>query len=137
MKEYHAELREDFCAFVARCFHQLNSGQKLAELSVRLFSVLEVVYLIFNEGYTAARGEDSLRPQLCNEALRMGRVLTSIALHEPEAHGLLALTELNARARRRVLTQWASQSSCWTRTAHSGTSSRSGAGCRRLGERAN
>ena len=66
------------------------------ELSQRLSSVLEVVYLIFNEGYTAARGEDWLRPQLCNEALRMGRVLTSIAPHEPEAHGLLALMELNA-----------------------------------------
>ena len=67
-----------------------------AELSERLASVLEVVYLIFNEGYTAARGEDWLRPQLCEEALRMGRVLTSIAPHEPEAHGLLALMELNA-----------------------------------------
>jgi RNA polymerase sigma factor (sigma-70 family) len=67
-----------------------------AELSERLASVLEVVYLIFNEGYTAARGEDWLRPQLCNEALRMGRVLTSIAPQEPEAHGLLALMELNA-----------------------------------------
>jgi RNA polymerase sigma factor (sigma-70 family) len=66
------------------------------ELSKRLASVLEVVYLIFNEGYTAARGQDWLRPQLCNEALRMGRVLTSIAPHEPEAHGLLALMELNA-----------------------------------------
>src|SRR6266478_3274478 len=66
------------------------------ELSQRLSSVLEVVYLIFNEGYTAARGADWLRPQLCNEALRIGRVLTSIAPHEPEAHGLLALMELNA-----------------------------------------
>jgi predicted RNA polymerase sigma factor len=66
------------------------------ELSERLSSVLEVVYLIFNEGYTAARGEDWLRPHLCNEALRMGRVLTSIAPHEPEAYGLLALMELNA-----------------------------------------
>ena len=66
------------------------------ELSERLASVLEVVYLIFNEGYTAARGDDWLRPQLCNEALRMGRVLTSIAPQEPEAHGLLALMELNA-----------------------------------------
>ena len=66
------------------------------ELSERLSSVLEVVYLIFNEGYTAALGQDWLRPQLCNEALRMGRVLTSIASHEPEAHGLLALMELNA-----------------------------------------
>jgi RNA polymerase sigma factor (sigma-70 family) len=66
------------------------------ELSQRLGSVLEVVYLIFNEGYTAARGEHWLRPQLCQEALRMGRVLVSIAPHEPEAHGLLALMELNA-----------------------------------------
>jgi RNA polymerase sigma factor (sigma-70 family) len=66
------------------------------ELSQRLSSVLEVVYLIFNEGYTATRGEDWLRPQLCQEALRMVRVLTSIASHEPEAHGLLALMELNA-----------------------------------------
>jgi RNA polymerase sigma factor (sigma-70 family) len=65
-------------------------------LSERLASVIDVVYLIFNEGYTAARGEDWLRPHLCNEALRMGRVLTSIAPHEPEAHGLLALMELNA-----------------------------------------
>src|SRR6202163_1986278 len=66
------------------------------ELSQRLSSVLEVVYLIFNEGYTAARGEDWLRPQLCNEALRLGRVLTAIAPHEPEAFGLLALMELTA-----------------------------------------
>jgi RNA polymerase sigma factor (sigma-70 family) len=67
-----------------------------AALSERLSSVLEVVYLIFNEGYAAARGRDWLRPQLCDEALRLGRVLTSIAPHEPEAHGLLALMELNA-----------------------------------------
>jgi RNA polymerase sigma factor (sigma-70 family) len=66
------------------------------ELSERLASVFEVVYLIFNEGYTAARGEEWLRPQLCHEALRMGRVLASIASREPEAHGLLALMELNA-----------------------------------------
>ena len=66
-----------------------------AELSQRLSSVLEVVYLIFNEGYTAARGDDWLRPQLCAEALRMGRTLTAIAPQEPEVHGLLALMELN------------------------------------------
>ena len=65
-------------------------------LSERLASVLEVVYLIFNEGYTAARGDDWMRPQLSNEALRMGRVLAAIAPQEPEAHGLLALMELNA-----------------------------------------
>jgi RNA polymerase sigma factor (sigma-70 family) len=66
------------------------------ELSERLSSVLEVVYLIFNEGYTAARGGEWLRPQLCNEALRIGRVLTTVAPLEPETHGLLALMELNA-----------------------------------------
>ena len=65
------------------------------ELSERLSSVLEIVYLIFNEGYTAARGDDWLRPQLCNEALRMGRVLVAVAPNEPEVHGLLALMELN------------------------------------------
>jgi len=65
-------------------------------LSERLAAVLEVVYLIFNEGYTAARGEHWLRPQLCQDALRIGRILTSIAPREPEAHGLLALMELNA-----------------------------------------
>jgi RNA polymerase sigma factor (sigma-70 family) len=73
--------------------YETPNGEQLSE---RLASVLEVVYLIFNEGYTAARGEHWLRPQLCHEALRMGRVLTSIAPHEPEAHGLLALMELNA-----------------------------------------
>lgn len=73
------------------------------ELSQRLSTVLEVVYLIFNEGYAAARGDDWLRPQLCSEALRMGRVLTAIAPHEPEVHALLALMELNAsRAAARI-----------------------------------
>ena len=66
------------------------------ELAQRLSTVLEVIYLIFNEGYAAARGDDWMRPQLCGEALRMGRVLTAIAPHEPEAHALLALMELNA-----------------------------------------
>src|SRR5258707_13155890 len=73
--------------------YETPHGESLSE---RLSSVLEVVYLIFNEGYTAASGQDWLRPQLCNEALRMARVLTSIAPQEPEAHGLLALMELNA-----------------------------------------
>jgi RNA polymerase sigma factor (sigma-70 family) len=73
--------------------YETPRGEALAE---RLSSVLEVVYLIFNEGYTAARGEHWLRPQLCHEALRIGRVLISIAPHEPEVHGLLALMELNA-----------------------------------------
>jgi RNA polymerase sigma factor (sigma-70 family) len=72
--------------------YEMPRGEGLSE---RLSSVLEVVYLIFNEGYTAARGQDWVRPQLCNEALRLGRVLTALAPHEPEAHGLLALMELN------------------------------------------
>ena len=67
-----------------------------AELSERLASVLEVVYLVFNEGYTAARGDAWLRPQLCDEALRLGRMLTAIAPQEPETYALLALMELNA-----------------------------------------
>ena len=66
------------------------------ELSVRLASVMEVVYLVFNEGYAAARGDEWHRPQLCHEALRLGRILAAIAPQEPETHGLLALMELNA-----------------------------------------
>ena len=66
------------------------------ELSERLASVLEIVYLVFNEGFTAARGDEWQRPQLCNEALRLGRMLTQLATQEPETHGLLALMELNA-----------------------------------------
>lgn len=66
------------------------------ELSQRLGSVMEVIYLIFNEGYTAARGDNWLRLQLCDEALRLGRILTSVEPLEPEAHALLALMELNA-----------------------------------------
>jgi RNA polymerase sigma factor (sigma-70 family) len=62
----------------------------------RLPTVLEVVYLIFNEGYTAARGDDWLRPQLCDEARRLGRVLVALAPDQPEVHGLIALMELNA-----------------------------------------
>lgn len=63
------------------------------ELSQRLASVLEVVYLIFNEGYTAARGDEWLQPQLCNDAAADGPCW--IVAREPEAHGLLALVELN------------------------------------------
>jgi RNA polymerase sigma-70 factor (ECF subfamily) len=67
-----------------------------AELGARLASVLEVVYLIFNEGYSATAGDDCLRPALCEDALRLGRILVEIAPSEPEVHGLLALMELNA-----------------------------------------
>ncbi|RZL07860.1 MAG: RNA polymerase sigma factor, partial [Rubrivivax sp.] len=73
------------------------------ELGARLASVLEVVYLIFNEGYTATSGNDWMRPALCDEALRLGRMLASLAPAEPEVHGLLALMELQAsRAAARV-----------------------------------
>jgi RNA polymerase sigma factor (sigma-70 family) len=67
-----------------------------AELAARLASVLEVVYLIFNEGYAATAGTDWMRPALCAQALRLGRVLASLAPYEPEVHGLLALMELQA-----------------------------------------
>lgn len=74
-----------------------------AELAERLGSVLEVVYLVFNEGYTATAGGDWMRPALLDEALRLGRMLAGLAPLEPEAHGLIALMELQAsRARARV-----------------------------------
>lgn len=74
-----------------------------ADRGERLQSVLEVVYLIFNEGYAATAGDAWIRPQLCDEALRLGRVLAAAAPDEPEAHGLVALMELQAsRTRARV-----------------------------------
>jgi RNA polymerase sigma-70 factor (ECF subfamily) len=73
------------------------------ELAERLSSVLEVVYLIFNEGYSATAGDDWLRPALCEEALRLGRILAGLAPEEPEVHGLVALMEIQAsRSRARV-----------------------------------
>ncbi|WP_217923494.1 RNA polymerase sigma factor [Miltoncostaea oceani] len=73
------------------------------ELGVRLGSVLAVVYLIFNEGYSATAGDDWIRPALCDEALRLGRILTGLAPQEPEAHGLVSLMEIQAsRLRARV-----------------------------------
>jgi RNA polymerase sigma-70 factor, ECF subfamily len=74
-----------------------------AELAERLSSVLAVIYLIFNEGYAATAGDDWLRPALCEEALRLGRVLAELAPQEPEVHGLVALMEIQAsRASARV-----------------------------------
>ena len=67
-----------------------------SELGVRLASVLEVIYLIFNEGYTATAGGEWLRPALCQDALRLGRILAGLAVSEPEVFGLLALMELQA-----------------------------------------
>jgi RNA polymerase sigma factor (sigma-70 family) len=73
------------------------------ELAARLSSVLEVVYLVFNEGYSATAGDDWMRPQLCEEALRLGRILAELVPDEPEVHGLVALMEIQAsRARARV-----------------------------------
>lgn len=73
------------------------------ELAARLSSVLGVIYLVFNEGYSATAGDDWMRPGLCEEALRLGRVLVGLMPQEPEAHGLVALMEIQAsRARARV-----------------------------------
>jgi RNA polymerase sigma-70 factor, ECF subfamily len=67
-----------------------------AELEERLTSVLEVIYLVFNEGYAASAGEDWIRTELCEEALRLGRILAELAPREPEVHGLVALMEIQA-----------------------------------------
>jgi RNA polymerase sigma factor (sigma-70 family) len=74
-----------------------------ADLAARLDSVLEVIYLIFNEGYSATAGADWVRPALCEDALRLGRILAALAPGEPEVHGLVALMEIQAsRIRARV-----------------------------------
>jgi RNA polymerase sigma factor (sigma-70 family) len=84
----------------ARVPFEVPSGPDLA---ARLSSVLEVIYLIFNEGYSATAGEDWMRPGLCEDALRLGRILAELAPKEPEVHGLVALMEIQAsRSRARV-----------------------------------
>jgi RNA polymerase sigma factor (sigma-70 family) len=77
----------------ARVPFEVPRGQ---ELDARLSSVLEVIYLIFNEGYSATAGDDVMRPALCEDALRLGRILAGLAPEEPEVHGLVALMELHA-----------------------------------------
>ncbi len=73
------------------------------QLAARLSSVLEVIYLVFNEGYSATAGDDWMRPALCEEALRLGRILAELAAQEPEVHSLVALMEIQAsRAKARV-----------------------------------
>jgi len=73
------------------------------DLAARLSSVLEVIYLVFNEGYSATSGEDWMRPALCEDALRLGRILAELVPHEAEVHGLVALMEIQAsRSRARV-----------------------------------
>jgi RNA polymerase sigma factor (sigma-70 family) len=84
----------------ARVPFEVPSGPDRA---ARLSSVLEVIYLIFNEGYAATAGEDWMRPALCDDALRLGRILAGLVPSEPEVHGLVALMEIQAsRARARV-----------------------------------
>ncbi|HEU4889178.1 MAG TPA: RNA polymerase sigma factor [Thermoanaerobaculia bacterium] len=74
-----------------------------SELAERLSSVLEVIYLIFNEGYAATAGDDWMRPALCEDALRLGRILAELVPQEPEVHGLVALMEIQAsRSKARV-----------------------------------
>src|SRR5207248_792512 len=74
-----------------------------AELAARLSSVLEVIYLVFNEGYSATAGDDWMRPALCEDALRLGRILAGLMPAEPEVHGLVALMEIQAsRSRARL-----------------------------------
>jgi RNA polymerase sigma factor (sigma-70 family) len=77
----------------ARVSFEVPHGE---ELAARLSSVLSVIYLIFNEGYSATAGDDWMRPQLCQEALRLGRILAELAREEPEVHGLVALMEIQA-----------------------------------------
>jgi RNA polymerase sigma factor (sigma-70 family) len=87
-------LREERVAFEA---------PRGAELAARIATVLEVIYLIFNEGYAATAGDDWVRPALCEDALRLGRILAGLAPGEPEVHGLVALMEIQAsRLRARV-----------------------------------
>ncbi|MBA3496141.1 MAG: RNA polymerase sigma factor [Gemmatimonadales bacterium] len=84
----------------ARAVFEVPRG---ADLAARVSSVLEVIYLVFNEGYAATAGEDWTRPALCEEALRLGRILAGLTPGEPEVHGLVALMELQAsRSRARV-----------------------------------
>jgi RNA polymerase sigma-70 factor, ECF subfamily len=74
-----------------------------ADLAARLSSVLEVLYLVFNEGYSATAGDDWMRPALCDDAVRLGRILAGLAPEEPEVHGLVALMEIQAsRSKARV-----------------------------------
>jgi RNA polymerase sigma factor (sigma-70 family) len=76
---------------------------RAAELAARLASVLEVIYLVFNEGYSATAGDDWIRPELCEDALRLGRIVAALVPNEPEVHGLVALMEIQAsRSRARV-----------------------------------
>ncbi len=91
------------------------------QLQERLDAVLEVVYLVFNEGYAATAGEEWARPELCHEALRLGRIMAQLLPAEPEVHGLVALMEMQASRLHARLGPRANRC-CWqTRTAPGGT----------------
>ena len=102
----------------ARVPFEVPRGEALAE---RLASVLEVVYLVFNEGYSATAGSDWLRPALCEDALALARMLAELAPGEPEVHGLVALLEIQAsRTAARGPAPTASPCCCSSRTAAAG-----------------
>jgi RNA polymerase sigma factor (sigma-70 family) len=103
-----------------------------AELAARIPSVLEVIYLIFNEGYAATRGDEWMRAELCEDALRIGRILACLVPGEAEVHGLVALMELRytPRARVRAWAHPASRSCSWIKTAPDGTGCSRSAGSR-------
>ncbi len=95
-----------------------------SERAARLSSVLEVLYLIFNEGYSATAGDDWMRPALCQEALRLGRILAELVPEEPEVHGLVALMEIqSSRSRARVESRQARQFRSSNKTAAAGINS--------------
>src|SRR5947199_8848784 len=91
-----------FCQCIVRAKRALSEAKvpfevpRGPDLVARLSSVLEVIYLVFNEGYSATSGDDWMRPALCEDALRLGRILAELAPNEPEVHGLVALLEVQA-----------------------------------------
>ena len=97
---------------------EVPQGPELAE---RLASVLEVVYLVFNEGYSATGGDDWMRPALCEDALRLGRILAGLMPREPEVHGLVALLEIQASRSAARTGPSGPRCCCSTRTARAGT----------------
>ena len=83
-------------AHAGRGARAVRGAARRTSSPARLASVLEVIYLIFNEGYSATAGDDWMRPALCEDALRLGRILAELAPDEPEVHGLVALMEIQA-----------------------------------------
>ena len=99
----------------------LRSAARATNFAARLSSVLEVIYLVFNEGYSATAGDDWMRPALCDDALRLGRMLAGLAPHEPEVHGLVALMEIQASRMRARVGPDGEPILCSTRIARAGT----------------